>query len=369
MRIGVDARAAVYYDATGIGTYVRQLAAHLAGTAPDDEFLYCLGDTWLAPPPGTAPILPNHGKDRGFWRSLRRPLSLPPDLDLFHSPQNGIGAPADPTLRLLVTAHDLVPCRLPETCSDDYLSLFRSEGAQALKRADLVLAVSHCTRADLIGLLGLDPARVVVVYEAPPPLARPSEEAVQNALARFGLRPGYYLSVGGYSKRKNLPLLLQAVAALRDLPGLTLVVLGRPGGGTYEECREIVATHNLASMVHFLDLVALGDLAALYTAARALVYPSRWEGFGLPPLEAMSLGTPVIASSCSCLPEILGQAAYYVDLGEPETLARALRRFMTEPELAAEYARRGPLQAAGYTWAGAAQATVGAYRRAAGEKV
>jgi glycosyltransferase involved in cell wall biosynthesis len=285
-------------------------------------------------------------------------------LDAIHDP-NGI-APlhASPVrARRIVTIHDAFAYVSPET--HNWLDNWRyhHQLPSAARQADAVISVSECSRQDLIRHLGLANEQVHVIAEGVSPRFKPIADGIerQAVLDRYSIRQPYLLYVGGINARKNIARLFAAYAQLRERrPNLTLVLGGKRQWQTGEidaALREL----DLGDHVHFTGYVDDADLPALYSGAEAFVFPSLYEGFGLPPLEAMACGTPVVTSNVSSLPEVVGEAALTVDPRDVDMLAATIERALSDAMLRANLRRRGIERAAQFTWRRAARDTLALY--------
>jgi glycosyltransferase involved in cell wall biosynthesis len=261
----------------------------------------------------------------------------------------------------VVTVHDISYVRAPELFSRrdrSLLGLVRG----SVRRAARVIAVSEFTRADVIDQYKLDPAKVVAIPNGVSPAFRPMEDAEARVRERFGINRPYVLCVGALQARKNVPLAIEAYAQLMGRgTECELVVAGGDRGGRIDVLDAILRAR-LTGRVHLVGHVEDEELPALYSAARALVFPSLYEGFGLPALEAMASGTPVIASNTTGLAEAVGDAGLTVDPTSAEELAEALRRVLNDDALHARLVAAGHARAARFTWARAAGATADVYR-------
>lgn len=292
------------------------------------------------------------------------PSPLPDAPDLFHH----IAFHVYPLHRVnVVTVPDLGALGEPGVHSEELKGLLE-EGLPLAHWSDLVLTFSEHTRRDVSARLGLPLDRIRVTPLAAHARFRPACPQSQCAVrAKYNLidRP-YLLALGMLESRKNLPRLLEAFAMLRRAePGLThqLVLAGHQGWGAGDVFATIRRL-GLQSEVNWLDFVAAEDLPALLSAADLLVHPSLYEGFGLPPLEAMACGTPVVAANSTSLPEVVGDAGLLADPFRPETFAMAMRRVLTDEGLRAELKRRGPEQARRFSWERTARLTLAAYQEA-----
>jgi glycosyltransferase involved in cell wall biosynthesis len=266
------------------------------------------------------------------------------------------------SLPQVVTVHDLTMVTHPEWHEPAKVRYFGWAMRRAVQAADRVLCVSATTARDLAERLGVAPDRVDVTPLGTD-LAPASEWEIADLRARLGLDGPFLVGLGTLEPRKDLPTLVRAFATLaRDLPH-HLVLAGLPGWGAGELAAAVEAS-GVADRVHLPGYVAEADKAALLSGADLLVYPSRYEGFGLPVLEAMACGTPVVTTTGGSLPEIAGDAALLVEPGDPGQLAAAVVKLLSDQAAWSDLARRGSARAAGFTWERCAEQTVAAYRKA-----
>jgi glycosyltransferase involved in cell wall biosynthesis len=285
-------------------------------------------------------------------------------LDLVHDP-NGIallGGPRSRT-RWIVTLHDAFAYVQPQLHNRLDNWRYRWMLPRLIRRADSVITVSQCSRQDLIHHLKLPDEQVRVIAEGVDEKFRPivDERERRQVLARYGIKPPYLLYLGAITARKNITQLLEAFARVcQRHPDLILVVGGKRQWHT-DEVDMALAHGESMQQVHFTGYVRDADLPALYSAASAFVFPSSYEGFGLPPLEAMACGTPVITSNTSSLPEVVGDAALTINPSDVDELAAAIERALTDQNLRADLRRRGLARAARFTWERTARETLDAY--------
>lgn len=258
---------------------------------------------------------------------------------------------------LVVTVHDLTFRLFPEHHSRWSRTLAEAGLRRVVRTADAVLADSQATACDLIAQTGIRQERVHVVPCAADARFRPVGYAA--VLPKYGIDAPYALYVGTLEPRKNLIGVLEAFARL-DLPDVKLVVVGAKGW-MYDSVFATVEKQGLASRVIFTGYVPDEDLPALMSGAGVFVYPSFYEGFGLPVLEAMQCGAPVITSNVSSLPEVAGDAALLVDPKDVCELSQAMRRLLTEPGLREEFCGRGLEQAQKFSWQRTAEMTAQVY--------
>lgn len=299
-----------------------------------------------------------------------RPLAVPETFDVFHS----LRAPLPPRDRVASTVrvlslHDTIPALFPELCDDRFVPYFESLLASLDVERDFVICHSASTRDDIVSLTGMAADRVFVVpLAASGELFSPpeDEEVVRAALTRHGIgHGGYVLSVGTLEPRKNLTALVEAFSRLlreERFADRALVLVGERGWKSRPIFDAVEAAREVGVPIVLPGHVPDADLAALYAGAALFVYPSVYEGFGLPVLEAMRCGAPVITSDVSSLPEVAGDAALTV-APTPDAIHGAMRRVLDDPELARDLGRRGLARGRRFSWAKSAERTLEAYRQ------
>jgi glycosyltransferase involved in cell wall biosynthesis len=290
-------------------------------------------------------------------------------LDLMYFPASYSFFPVWGCGRVVVTLHDTLALAHPELVFPTWRGriAWTLKEYAAVRRADRVLTVSHASRRDVIAWFGLPPGRVGVVGEGPAAVFRPTAAGPESdaVLIRYGLRPGsrYLLYVGGLSPHKNLPRLIEAFARV-EADETRLVLVGDFGDVFHTHVpalREAVARHGLGSRVVFTGFVPDEDLVYLYGRAYALVQPSLMEGFGLPPVEAMACGTPVLCSRAGSLPEVVGDAGIYFDPADIGAIAAALRTALADPAGRERLAARALERAGQHSWAASARALLACF--------
>lgn len=271
----------------------------------------------------------------------------------------------------VVTIHDVIPLLFPAYRGSRSIELYFWLVRHTARRAAAIMADSIRSQDDIVRLLGIPRNRVHVVYLAPDPGFHPQPpEVIEKVRRKYKLPPDYLLYLSGYDVRKNVPALLQAWRMVVDEinPRLPLVLGGQlPAQATalFPDIQSIVRELHLADHVFLPGWIPDMDRPALFSGATALVFPSLYEGFGLPPLEAMACGTPVASSDRGSLPEILGQAALTFDPTGPEAIAQSLRTLLTQPNLRRHLSAAGLEQAAHFTWEKTARQVVEVYRQCA----
>jgi glycosyltransferase involved in cell wall biosynthesis len=370
LRIGVDYTAAIRQEA-GIGRYTRELVRALAELDGGHDYVlfaaaggqWPMGRDW--PPNFQMRSVPLSDRTAAIlWHRLQLPLwveLVTGPVDIFHSPDFVL--PPVRRAKTLVTVHDLSFMRYPE-CADANLRAYLNKAVpRSVHRADLVLADSQHTKDDLMELLGVDADKIEVIYPGVEERFHPMEDQahLKEVRRRYNLPPRFILGLGTLQPRKNFARLIQAYSLLiTRYPSLHLVIAGGTGW-FYEEIFAAVEQLGLEEKVIFPGFVADGDLPALYNLADLFVFPSLYEGFGLPPLEAMACGTPVITSDTSSLPEVVGEAGLMVEATDVKALAEAMKRALEDNALRERMITKGLEQAGKFTWEKAAAKLLSLY--------
>ena len=358
-RIGFE-QTGLELDATGTARSIRRLAAELEAG----------GEVEVVPL--SQPGRPRAGARSRIARGLRRELSYLPlelprraarlGLDLLHCP---VGlAPVRSTVPVALTVHDVMALEHPEWFTRGNRLQQRLVLGPAARAAAVVLTPSEFSRERAVERLGLDPDRVRVTPWGVDEVFAPGPRS-DAALALLGVRGRYLLTVGALRPRKNLEGALATFEALTDHAELELVVAGGRGWDD-TELLERLGRSPAADRIRLTGRVSDADLADLYRGAECFLFPSRYEGFGLPPLEAMACGAPVVSSDRSSMPEVVGGAALLVPPDDVAGWVAAVEELLASPERRAELVERGRRRAALFTWERCARATVEAYRLALG---
>jgi glycosyltransferase involved in cell wall biosynthesis len=362
------------YRSAGVSGYIRQLLAHLPAATPDLRLTAFVpaaarvasDDLKLHP---SARWDTRRPLQRILWEQLVLPeIARRNRLDLLHATVNI--APVLGACPTVVTVHDLSFLRYPEAFPPLQRLYLRTQVLRSLRAARRVIAVSAATKQDVIRLASVPDSQVDVVPNGVD-LAfcpAPSQE-VETFRSHQGLPPRFILHLGTLEPRKNLVRLVQAFgqarAASPAMAGVRLVLAGGKGWD-YANIFQKVGQLGLEADVIFAGYVPDEELPWWYRAATVFAYPSLLEGFGLPVLEAMACGVPVVTSNVSALPEVAGDAALLVDPTSVDQLAEALLAVLGDASLAREMGQRGRQRAAGYRWEHTAQATAAVYRRSLG---
>lgn len=369
LHIGLNAHLlslARTYRSAGINGYIYNLLIHLARSDDGNRYTVYLGEKRFpaAPPldvrlsrlPTVKPLV------RILWEQIAQPLALRRDrIDLLHA--LAFVAPYFSPCPSVITVYDLSFLRLPEgfkRLNRLYLSHLTRRSA---RRARRIIAISESTKRDIVRLLRVSEDKVDVVYCGVDERFRLLDEAqVAEFRRRRGLPERMILFLGTLEPRKNVGRLIEAYARL-EREGVGLVIAGARGW-RYDEIFSQVEAMGLSNRVLFPGYVPEEEKALWYNAAEVFVFPSLYEGFGLPPLEAMTCGTPVITSNVSSLPEVVGEAGLTVDPRDVEALATAMRRVLRDAGLRRMMSEQGQQQAKRFSWSRTARETVAVYGRA-----
>jgi glycosyltransferase involved in cell wall biosynthesis len=369
MRVAIDARKLHDF---GIGTYIRNLLRHLARLDRESEFVLLVSrdDLGIATQLGQnfRTVLepsPNYS----FREQIHIPWSLRRERpDVFHAPHYVL--PVAVRCRSVVTIHDCIHLMFPQYLPNRLAYAYaRASMWSAARKASRILTVSEASKRDILHFFDVPPDKIEVVYNAIDERFwnRPDEGEVGRVRERYQLNSRFVLYVGNIKPHKNLVRLIKAFDLVRKEPGLEDVKLLIIGDeiSKLPALRRAVHSHKLHKEVRFLGYVRDETLAILYRLASAFAFPSLYEGFGLPALEAMASGTPVLTSNVSSLPEVAGDAAVLVDPHSVSDIAAGLVRILTDPVLAADLSRRGLVRARDFSWERSVARTREIYRQVA----
>ncbi len=386
MKIGING-AFWGMSGTGSGQYLHHLVTNLAST---EEDLTCFLPTSAIPSPAqdSAPSgvvfksvpTPFDGGIAGRYADLAKvwfeQVAFPracaaQGIEVAHVPY--FAPPLRPTCPTVVTIHDLIPLRLPEYAASRRARLYMRLVSRAAREATLILTDSYASARDIQELLRIPLERIRVIYlavdrDGPVAYQPLSDEASRPLRQRLGLSRPYLLYLGGFDRRKRVPELLRAFAdAERILSDVDLVIAGQlpaQDSAFAPDPRPLAHDLGIEARVRFVGWVPEEDKPALLSSARAFLFPSVYEGFGLPVLEALACGTPAIVASGSCLEEIAGDGALVIPPDDENALARTMIQIAHDDLLRRELAEAGLVQARTFSWARTAQETMSAYREA-----
>jgi glycosyltransferase involved in cell wall biosynthesis len=375
MKIGIDYTSAAAQGA-GIGRYTRELMRALLALPSDNSYSFFYASrnrvdkSNFQPPTSNLRRLPIHDKWlMRVWQRLQIPIPVElivGKVDLFHSPDFTL-PPTLPGVPTLLTVHDLSFVRDPESAWPSLRDFLNKAVPRSVKRATHVLADSVATKDDLIELFGTPAEKITVLHSGVAARFVPirDQAEIDRVCAKYQLPRPFILSVGTLQPRKNYGRLIEAFAQLvAGRNAWHLVIIGGKGW-MYDTIFEQVKRSGLEGRVHFPGFVDEADLPALYSAADLFAYVSLYEGFGLPLLEAMACGTPVIGSNTSSLPEVIGEVGLQVDPRNVNDITNALQRMLVQAELRTRSIELGMERAKLFTWEKAARELLAIYDRVA----
>ncbi|HEX3247197.1 MAG TPA: glycosyltransferase family 1 protein [Chloroflexota bacterium] len=364
MHIGIDASRAAVPHPTGTEQYSREIIEHLAPLVEQDRLTLYVNewsDSGWRPPAGVG--IRELPSSRG-WTHARLSLEmLQAAPDVLFVPAHAV--PLWHPRATVVTVHDLGYRRVPDS-HPAASRVYRVWSTRfSARSATLIIAVSEATKQDLVELEGISSDRIRVVHHGVDSTLRPIDDvaSVRDARARYGLPPQYFLYLGTLQPRKNLERLIQAHRKLLEFaPEAPALVLAGQAGWLAEPILRAARQGASADSVILPGYIDRDDLAAILSGAVAFVFPSLYEGFGMPVLEAMACGVPVMTSNVSSLPEVAGEAALLVDPYDEGSMCEALNRLADDADLRADLRRRGIERARGFSWDRAARETLAVLR-------
>lgn len=367
MLISIDIRGAKLYAGTGIGTYTHELLKNILKLDKKNQYLFF----W----PGEGyDQFQSHAnidvhlvgtKNKTFWTYDYIPhLVKKSSAQLFHIPQNGLGLPKEKFCRYVVTVHDLIPFILPETVGYSYRERFIEEMPSIVENADAIITVSEYSKKDIIEYFGIPENKVVVTHLAADEIYHPINhvEAKQFIKTSYGIDQEFILYLGGFSARKNVLGLIQAYAqSIKSLNNTyALVIVGAPKD-SHGEIISTIERLGLTDRVIFTGFAPYSHLPYFYNAASLFIYPSLYEGFGLPPLEAMACGCPTITSNITSIPEVVDDAAILINPYDVGELSQSIIHVLEDKKLSMDLIIKGLKRASQFSWENTAKNTLKVY--------
>lgn len=367
MKIGIDGRAAKWYRGTGIGTYTHQLINNLNNVDFNNDYLIFTPDN-----PKLSNLNSNFKIEKidtvvkeHFWEEVRVPNILSSNsMELYHVPQNGVGLSDNINCKKAITLHDIIPLRMPETVSDRYLRIFNDDMPKILDNCDGIITVSEFSKQDICKEFNYPKEKIYVTHLAAEEIYKPMSkcQCKKNIEKKYGIASDFILYVGGFSPRKNIIGLIEAFSLLPPpyRKSTKLVITGKKGF-SYDVYLNRARELNIENDVIFTGFIPLEDLPYFYNACEMLVYPSFYEGFGLPPIEAMACGTPVITSTETSLPEVCYDSALLINPHNPDDLCYAMQRVLSDSLLVLAMVKKALTRSRLFSWENTALNTIKAY--------
>ncbi|HBC97601.1 MAG TPA: glycosyltransferase family 1 protein [Clostridium sp.] len=376
MKIGIDGRAAKWYRGTGIGTYTYQLISCLNNIDNINNYLLfmpksfrndiCLKKNF------TLNTIPPQNKN-SFWEEINIPNKIKYNkIELYHVPQNGVGLPVDKNCKFVITLHDVIPYKMPKTVSDRYLKIFFDYIPDIIPKCDGIITVSNFSKKDIIKTFNFPEDKIYVTHLASEDIYKPLDKNVSRYIAKryYSITGDYILYVGGFSPRKNILGLIESFSKFISLykKPVKLVIAGMKGK-SYNIYKKRTETLNIPDKVIFPGFISMEHLPYIYNAAKLFVYPSFYEGFGLPPIEAMACGVPVITSNTTSLPEVVGNGAFLVNPKDQDDLCQAMLNILSDSTFKNKLISSGIQRASQLSWKKTAIDTIVIYNKILGKRI
>ncbi|MBW4890848.1 glycosyltransferase family 4 protein [Mucilaginibacter sp. HMF5004] len=369
MKIGYEAKRA-FLNMTGLGNYSREVIRMMASNYPDNEYLLYTPKVktnnrlgFLSGFAQIKTILPKSKLFTSWWRSRGVVADLKRDgVQVYHGLSHELPIGIHQTrIRSVVTIHDLIFMRFPQYFGFVSRQIYYSKIKYACTHTNSIIAISERTKTDIIELLGTDPAKIEVIYQGCDDSfkVKQSLKRKTEVKQKYHLPDHFILNVGTIEPRKNLLVLIKALPLL---PHVKLVVIGRQSP-YFKQVRQYIVANGLEKRIIFIDNVQFDELPAIYQLANVFVYPSRYEGFGIPILEALASGTPVIAATGSCLEEAGGPDSLYIDPDDENALAEKISLIMTDSVVSQTMVEKGMQYSAKFEEKKLAAQMMGVYQK------
>jgi glycosyltransferase involved in cell wall biosynthesis len=309
----------------------------------------------------------NGERRQDFWHNMyTTSWNIDFPVQVFHNTVNGIGLPKTSTGKKVITLHDLIPYIMPETVDRPHLDYTFKYTPSIIEEASQIITVSNYSKLDIQRYFGVEDNRITVTPLAADDIYKPHDRNKSRSIIfnKYGIDKKYILYLGGFSLRKNISRLINAFkkVVLESKTPLNLLILGEHSR-SYEGLWKLTEKLGLCEYVKFLNFVPTEDLPYFYNGAEVFVYPSLYEGFGLPPLEAMQCATPVVTSNVSSIPEIVGDACFLINPYCIDDISNAILNLLTDENLWQKHSLMGLEKAKEYSWIKTAEKTLEVYSK------
>lgn len=370
MKFSIDARGINLYKGSGIGTYTENLLRELLNIDTKNNYsIFWTGENYESYKKDNSKIIFTSKKHGTFYENYYYPNYIEENnIDMHHIPQNGIGLNELYTSPVVVTIHDLIPYILPETVGRGYLQRFLRDMPLIVSNSKIILTVSEYSKRDIMKFFPfVNEEKIFVTPLAANKSYKPLNKSncVEYIKNKYSISSPFLLYIGGFSTRKNVKELIIAFSKIHKSlkKDYKLVLCGSikdEGVKLQDLCKELL----IDDKIIFTGFIPDDELPLFYNAAELFVYPSLYEGFGLPPLEAMSCATPVITSNSTSIPEVTKDCAILIDPFNKDELASSILNLLNSESLLQEYSQKGYKNSLNFTWKNTAIATLKAYEHA-----
>lgn len=366
MRIGIDARGINFYSGTGIGTYTENVLKNLINIDTINNYnIYWSGNNYESIKKDNCKIIMTSKKHQRFFEDHYFPANLSKEkIDIYHMPQNGIGFSEEILCKKIITIHDLIPYVMPETVGKGYLLKFLKEMPFIIGGSDGIITVSEFSKRDILKFFPIDENKIFVTPLAADKKYTPLGKTLCSNFLKdvYKLTDPFILYLGGFSERKNVASLITAFSKVyKNLDKkYNLVIVGSYKDSS-QRLLKLTTELKIESNVIFTGYVPEEHLPAFYNSCDTFVYPSFYEGFGLPPLEAMNCGTPVIASNLTSIPEVVGDGGILINPYDISEISSAIGNLLCNKKLREELSYKALKRASEFSWQNTAINTLKVY--------
>ena len=366
MRIAIDARGINFYSGTGIGTYTENVLKNLIRIDTTNNYhVFWSGNNYESIKNENCKIIMTSKKHQRFFEDHYFPVNISKEkIDIYHMPQNGIGFSEEISCKKITTIHDLIPYILPETVGKGYLLKFLKEMPIIIGGSDGIITVSEFSKRDILKFFPIDENKIFVTPLAADKKYIPLDKTYCRCFLKdtYKLTDPFILYLGGFSERKNVASALIAFSKVyKELDKkYNLVIVGAYKDSS-QRLVKLATELKIDSNVVFTGFVPEEHLPAFYNACDTFIYPSFYEGFGLPPLEAMNCGTPVIASNLTSIPEVVGDGGILINPYDILEISNAIGNLLGNEQLREELSYKALKRASEFSWQHTAERTLKAY--------
>lgn len=366
MKIAFDARGISWYKGTGIGTYTENILKNLIFLDKLNKYtLYWSGDNYESFKSNNTTIKMASKRYHRFFQEYFFPKDIKKNnIDIYHISQNGIGLSQNIDCLKIVTIHDLIPYIMPETVGKGYLIKFLRDMPRIIEESDAIITVSEYSKKDILKFFPINPDKIFVTPLAADSIYRPLNRNIckKYISEQYNINGDFILYLGGFSARKNVSSLIKAYEKISNEinKNIKLVICGAKKDDI-ENLIKMKINSKTSENIIFTDFIPNEDLPKFYNACEVFVYPSLYEGFGLPPLEAMSCGSPVITSNTTSIPEVTDKSAILIDPMNIDMLSCKLYNLLVSDELRKDLSKKGLNRSIEFSWIRTAKKTLEVY--------